>query len=136
MRILLLGAGCSRNWGGWLALEVVGELCGRLVDRPHMVEILQVTANFEEVLGQRRKHAEEPGNEQALVDVKLMERAILDTFRDMNMAFAQRENFEFSRYVDRSIKKYLSRFDAIFTSSQCSQCTCPASERQGGQPSS
>ena len=33
-RVTLLGAGFSRNWGGWLATEVLGEILGRVADDP------------------------------------------------------------------------------------------------------
>lgn len=57
MRVLLLGAGFSRNWGGWLASEVMGELCGRLADDGYLLQLLRKTPNFETVYGQVRQEA-------------------------------------------------------------------------------
>ena len=119
MPILLLGAGFSRNWGGWLASDFVGELCGRLVDRPHLNEMLRVSNNFEAVLGARRVTvAREPDNVQAAVDVTHLESAILDTFRDMNSSLADQVNINFSQEAKCSTRRFLSRFDAIFTLNQ------------------
>lgn len=118
-RIALLGAGFSRNWGGWLASELIGELCGRLRDRPHVTEMLRRMPNFEEVLGSRRQVAQREGPAtQAADDVRCLEDAIGDAFFEMNMAFATRTEFEFSRDITYSVISFLAKFDAIFTLNQ------------------
>ncbi len=48
--IALLGAGFSRNWGGWLATEVLGELLGRVIGDPETYAKLRRLQNFEDTL--------------------------------------------------------------------------------------
>lgn len=121
MRVLLLGAGFSRNWGGWLADELVGELCGRLrhIDRRHLVNSLMQTGSFEQIFGERREVAmRESANEQAAEDVRQMDAAIRDTFRKMNLAFVGRKTMEFCRDDAKSVRRFMGQFDAIFTLNQ------------------
>jgi len=117
-KILLLGAGFSRTWGRWLASEVMGELCGRLQDRPWLVEMLQKMHNFEAVYGARGDAAQDPRNDQAQEDMVLLTRAIEQTFADMNDAFASLSSIELSTFQERSVPTYLSAFDAIYTLNQ------------------
>jgi len=120
-RIALLGAGFTRNWGGWLASELIGELCGRLIDRPNVNQLLRLSGNFEQVLAARRALAErEPSNEQALEDVRRLEEAILTSFASVNAALARLPDLRLSGTSDMrcSIRQFLARFDAIFTLNQ------------------
>jgi hypothetical protein len=48
-RVLLTGAGFSKNWGGRLAREVTNDLMSRLQDNQHLLQLLN-RANFEDVL--------------------------------------------------------------------------------------
>jgi hypothetical protein len=116
--ILLLGAGFSRNWGGWLTSEFMGELCSRVIDRPWLAEMLRVGRNFEDVLELRRSHAREPNNEQAQEDVRQLEPAIRETFRDMNLTFSRLSGLSFSTDADRSVDTYMAAFDGIYTLNQ------------------
>jgi hypothetical protein len=119
LRIVLLGAGFSRNWGGWLAAELIGELCSRLLDRPHIVEMLRRMSNFEEVFGMRREAAQRGGGgNQPAEDVRRLESAIGEVFFEMNMAFAKHPEFEFSHDAAYSVVGFLAKFDAIFTLNQ------------------
>jgi hypothetical protein len=97
----------------------MGELCGRLQDRPWLVEMLRKMVNFEAVFGVRRETAvNEPTNEQAQVDVQRLSQAISETFADMNTAFAALTSIELSTFNDRSIRAFLASFDAIYTLNQ------------------
>lgn len=116
MRILLLGAGFSRNWGGWLASEVMGELCGRLADDPYLLQLLRKTPNFEVVLGKLRQEAM-LGTLDATRRFARMEQAIRATFEEMNETFAKIP-FEFTSNYYRSIQRYFTNFEAIFTLNQ------------------
>jgi SIR2-like protein len=117
-RVLLLGAGFTRNWGGRLASDFVGTLCRRVVDRPHLNEMLRLSGNFEQVFGSRVIVARrEPDNAQAIEDVRRLSQAIRETFRDMNAGLVNRQ-FGFSDDGRCSIRRFLSRFDAIFTLNQ------------------
>lgn len=117
-RVLLLGAGFTRNWGGRLASDFVGTLCRRVVDRPHLNEMLRISSNFEQVFGSRVMVARrEPDNVQAIEDVRRLSQAIRETFRDMNAGLLNRR-INFSDDVRCSTRRFLSRFDAIFTLNQ------------------
>jgi hypothetical protein len=119
VHVLLLGAGFSRNWGGWLASELIGELSGRLLDRYWLGEMLRVYRNFERAYAERLETAiREPENEQAREDVVRLNHAIQEAFTEMNTNFARRAGMEFSNAAERSIASYLARFDAIFTLNQ------------------
>ena len=115
MNILLLGAGFSRNWHGWLATELVGELLGRLRDRTAITRQLRDKLNFEETLGNLQIAAETTGFHDEL---NAMQLAITETFKDMNRSFVELAGLEFSSDQNRRIATFLGRFDAIFTLNQ------------------
>ena len=115
-RIALLGAGFTRYWGGLLASEVDARLLGRV----HDVEshgMLQL-GKFEDVLGQlQNQHvAERSPRSQERLDI--MQRAIVDAFHDMNAGLARVPGMDFTGAIDFSVRRFLGRFDAIFTLSQ------------------
>lgn len=117
-RVLLLGAGFTRNWGGRLASEFVGTLCQRMLDRPHLNEMLRTSGNFEAVFGDRLLATRrEPNNVQAREDVRSLSQAIRETFRSMNAALLQ-QPFSFSNDIRCSMRRFLSQFDAIFSLNQ------------------
>jgi len=119
MHVLLLGAGFSRNWGGWLASELVGELSGQLADRPWLCEMLRVYRSFERAYAERFEAAQkERNNPLAKDDVGHLQRAILQTFFVLNAGFARKPGLNFSTVPERSIISFLARFDAIFTLNQ------------------
>lgn len=116
--ILLLGAGFTKNWGGLLAKDFVGQLCGRLIDRPQLNEKLRVDNNFERVLGECRSVAKrEPDNVNATEDVARLEAAILAVFRDINLVLADRGT-NLTQDGRWSTRRFLSRFEAIFSLNQ------------------
>src|SRR4051812_33318182 len=88
MRIALLGAGFTRNWGAWLASELVGELCGRVDDDAELLQRLKETRNFEKVLGEIRQEANRGPKQQDRFD--RLQQAILETFDEMNQMLAHR----------------------------------------------
>ena len=116
MRVLLLGAGFSRNWGGWLASEVMGELCGRLSDDAYLLQLLRKKSNFEVVYGQVRQEASR--NPESKERLGRLDSAIRSIFEEMNAVFARSNQFEFGYTYERSIQRYFSFFDAIFTLNQ------------------
>ena len=116
MRVLLLGAGFSRNWGGWLASEVMGELCGRLADDAYLLQLFRKTLNFEEVYGHVRQEA--ACGSEAGERLKRLDNAIRSIFQEMNTVFSTGIQFEFGSNYERSIQRYFSFFDAIFTLNQ------------------
>jgi hypothetical protein len=116
MRIALLGAGFTRNWGGWLASELVGELCGRVENDTELRKRLKQTRNFERVLGELRQEANRgPTQERRF---QRLQQAVLLTFEEMNQVLAAK-HFEFTvSDSKRWLVTFLSAFDAIFTLNQ------------------
>jgi hypothetical protein len=51
--ILLTGAGFTRNWGGWLAKELEGDLLARLANDRELRKLVQESANYEKHLKSR-----------------------------------------------------------------------------------
>lgn len=109
-RVLLLGAGFSRNWGGWLASEALEYLLGASdVDRSlRALLIANKSRGFEEALGILQAQANGRPSEQ----LSRMEAALLEMFKRMNEAFAA------SRFEFAPVATFLRRFDAIFTLNQ------------------
>lgn len=119
MHVLLLGAGFSRNWGGWLASELVGELSGLLADRPWLCEMLRVYRSFERAYAERFEAAQRARkNTLAVEDVAQLHRAVFHIFSAMNAGFARKPGLNFSSAAERSVVSFLARFDAIFTLNQ------------------
>jgi hypothetical protein len=48
--VLLTGAGFTRNWGGWLARELEGDLLSRVSLNPALRALLQHARGFEDAL--------------------------------------------------------------------------------------
>lgn len=119
---LLIGAGFSRNWGGWLASEVFEYLLGC----PEVIANKQV----QQLLWQ---HKDKGGFEAALAEVQLrwtrdprasqseldaIQGAIARLFTDMNGALLSISNFEFQQDRSFLVAAALTKFDAIFTLNQ------------------
>ena len=116
--VALLGAGFSRNWGGWLATEVLGELLGRIVNDREAYARLRRNKNFEDTLAELQAEARTRGTPEAKTRLESFERAVMDTFADMNQIFADFPGWGLSNDARDSIDAFLSRFDAIFTLNQ------------------
>lgn len=113
--VLLIGAGFSRNWGGWLVSEVMDSVLGRIAGNPELQRIVTQTGDFEYALDVVQRAAANGGNRQY---VELLQQAILQAFADMNAGFARRGGIEFSQDAEFSIRNFLARFDYIFTLNQ------------------
>ncbi len=112
-RVALLGAGFTRNWGGWLASELTGELCGRVDGDEDVIRRLKKARNFERVLGEIRQEANRGVTEQHRFE--RLQRAVLATFDEMNRMLAAR-TFEVNHQnSSRWVATFLSEFDVIFT---------------------
>lgn len=122
MKLLLLGAGFSRNWGGWLAIEVFEWLLGHsaIVANAEARTLLWTCqksgGGFEEALAiAQTLHATSPGTHGATL--KALQVAIEEMFEAMNSAM-HLQKFEFSQEKQWQVATFLSRFDAIFTLNQ------------------
>jgi len=116
--VLLLGAGFSRNWKGWLATEIMEDLLGRLSENAELSNLLRRVSSFEEALSQVQTEYKSQQSAAAKGRLDRLQGAILDTFGEMNRAFAGMPSMEFSNDMKFSVQKFLSKFDAIFTLNQ------------------
>lgn len=115
--IALLGAGFSRNWGGWLASEVLGELLGRLAEDRDIYSRLRRTQNFEDALAELQEKAR-LGQNGALTRLEKFECAVQATFSEMNKVFAALPGWDLSSDAGASIDAFMARFDEIYTLNQ------------------
>lgn len=125
--VALLGAGFSRNWGGWLANEVFEYLlgCPEVIGNRRLQELLwrhQPKGGFENALSELQAEAKraEPSDKQAL---QSLQQAIQGMFETMNAAFlnvpaGQLINESGARDIHPPVRDFLVRFDAIFTLNQ------------------
>ena len=112
--ILLLGAGFSRNWGGWLSKELIGDLLTRVKDESFISNSLQHAENFEDIIGYLHSNVID-GNTPERYKRYMDE--VKSSFRAMNKSYKQK-NFEFSQDVQNQVRAFLGKFDAIFTLNQ------------------
>ena len=119
---LLLGAGFSRNWGGWLASEAFEYLlgCPEVISSPTLAALLwkrQTEGGFEAALADVQR-AYILNHTQHLSDLIGLQSAISKMFDDMNNAFIENPEWEFQKFKERMVGTFLARFDAIFTLNQ------------------
>lgn len=123
MKLLLLGAGFSRNWGGWLADEAFEFLlgCPEIIANKSVAELLwkhQGRGGFEAALGDVQKACIlQPGGQNQL-NRQALQGGIARMFDQMNLGFFRLPQFEFQNSQDRQVATALTKFDAIFTLNQ------------------
>lgn len=120
---LLVGAGFSRNWGGWLASEAFEYLLGspEALKDPALRRLLwkhQERDGFEGALAELQAwFARDP--EGAREQLMALQRAVKQMFNDMNSALMSATDWQFGQQnIERKIGTFLTRFDAIFTLNQ------------------
>jgi hypothetical protein len=118
--ILLVGAGFSRNWNAPLASEVASSLVQQFGNDRHIRDLLtQHSRNFENALSQiQREYLAAPSSSVAKDRLDRLQDAIGRMFSRLNSGFETKSNFEFSNDSQFSVRKYLSRFEAIFNLNQ------------------
>lgn len=133
--IVLLGAGFTRNWGGWLANEVFEFLIGtpELLADAGLRQMLwrHRLGGFEDALSELQRAILAPanrGSEEGLsywdTNNKIplrdhfikLQTAVRRMFSDMNNAITS--GFESESGRNQSIGQFLARFDAVFTLNQ------------------
>src|SRR5262249_19134564 len=110
---LLIGAGFSRNWGGPLSDEITGSLLGELHDDAGIATALR-RGPFEDVF--QGFHVSDSSN-PARAGLIRFQNAVSALFARLNKTFINKQ-FEFSNDLDLSVKRFLARFDAIFSLNQ------------------
>jgi hypothetical protein len=119
---LLIGAGFSRNWGGWLAGEAFEYLLGcQEIQRDQQLRNLlwkhQPTGGFEDALAElQAAFTRDPHGAEPLV--RAFQAAVIRMFDDMNRAFFEVTDWEFQNFRQRQVGYFLPRFDAIFSLNQ------------------
>jgi hypothetical protein len=120
MRVLLTGAGFSRNWGGWLATEAFEYLIGCPEVDDHLRHLLwhhkRHHGGFEEALADLQMEAS-LGNEGKKKQLDGLQAAIIGMFNAMDQAFSSVQ-FEPNNHIEYLVRTFLVRFDAIFTLNQ------------------
>ena len=119
---LLLGAGFSRNWGGWLASEAFEYLLGtREVLADHTLRTLlwkhQRQGGFEDALAELQLQASRSGAVPDLATLNAMQSAVLSMFTAMNRALHDAA-WERTNDASMQVGRLLARFSAIFTLNQ------------------
>ena len=117
-KILLIGAGFSRNWGGLLANEVRSHLVSKLEKNSFLTILLHRHVGFESAFQELRLSYENNPNKDNFDNIEIFQNALIEVFKIMNQAFSKRGSMNFSQDRTYSIIEFLSRFDAIFSLNQ------------------
>jgi hypothetical protein len=118
--VLLLGAGFSKNWGGWLVSEAFGFLIGCPSLDADIKKLLwdhKDKDGFEGALDElQTDHIRNPDG-RTEERLQRLQSAIALMFSEMDKAFAG-ANFEFQSEIAYHVRTFMVRFDAIFTLNQ------------------
>lgn len=107
---LLIGAGFSRNWGGPLSEEITGSLLGEVSRYPNLVSALR-SGPFEDAF--RGFQSDSNASDES----RILQSAVTALFDRLNKSFLVKQ-FEFNNDIEYSIKRFLAKFDAIFSLNQ------------------
>lgn len=110
-RYLLVGAGFSRNWGGPLSDEITGSLLGELHDDAEIATALRRGPFEDAFAGFQGPAAGKPAG------LFRFQNAVTELFARLNKTFINKQ-FEFNNDLEFSVKRFLARFDAIFSLNQ------------------
>src|SRR5664279_1838686 len=110
---LLIGAGFTRNWDGPLSEEITGSLLGELHDDFEIVTALRA-GPFEDAFQGFQPAA---GTGDGSVKLKRFQDAVTALFARLNKTLLRKE-FEFNNDLAFSVKRFLAKFDAIFSLNQ------------------
>ncbi|OIQ93598.1 hypothetical protein GALL_244460 [mine drainage metagenome] len=123
--LLLIGAGFSRNWGGWLASQVDEHLptTPEVHQNAELLSLLNRAQGFESALAQVQREYALRSTEANLANLQALQKAIRKMFADMDAGFAALPSLDFPdrrghHNVEFKISGFLGRFDAIFSLNQ------------------
>jgi roadblock/LC7 domain-containing protein len=120
--VILLGAGFSRNWGGWLAKEAFEYLlgCDEIVNCSRLRQLLwehQSAGGFEDALADlQRNYQHDPEKHGA--DLQAFQTAVGRMFEEMNSGYATYAGWEFQPQQRFMVRTFLNQFEAIFSLNQ------------------
>lgn len=120
MKHILLGAGFSRNWGGWLASEAFDYLIGCETVDADIKELLwqhKDKNGFEGALEELQNNFRQNPDVETVKRLKRLQEAITQMFDAMDRAFAETD-FEFQNDIAYLVRTFLVQFDAIFSLNQ------------------
>jgi hypothetical protein len=114
-KILLIGAGFSRNWGAPLASEVASALMRAVEGDAYLRDLLTRHAkNFENALSEVQREYLSSGSAAAKERIENLQAAIASMFDKLNATFENHTHFEFKNELRYSVSQFLAGFDAIF----------------------
>jgi hypothetical protein len=118
-KVLLIGAGFSRNWGAPLASEVANSLVAAVGGDQYLQDLLKrYEKNFENALTEvQREFLSAQSSVTAKQHLTAMQGAA-GMFDRLNQTFEHRTNFEFSNDLHYSVVRFLTGFDSIFSLNQ------------------
>ncbi len=121
--ILLLGAGFSRNWGGWLASEIFDYLlgCPEIIANPPLRRALwrsKDQGGFEHTLALLLQSDPSVSPSERATATQPFEAALVRTFSDMNAGLLGLADLEFPTAHPWKVGQFLAAFDAIFMLNQ------------------
>lgn len=121
-KIALLGAGFSRNWGGFLAQEAYDYLIGCKEVRAdstlqNLLHRHSATGGFEATLAQVQGAYLQTRGKSEKETLDRMQSAVGTMFDDMDAGFAAR-TFEPQNEIKFMVRSFLLKFDAIYSLNQ------------------
>lgn len=128
--VLLLGAGFSHNWGGWLASEAFEYLlgCPEIQGDQTLKNLMwkhQDTGGFEGAITQVQHDHILAATAETASRLQGIQAAVSRMFADMNKAFCGLKSHEwefrtenYDKHYERRISTFLGKFDAIFSLNQ------------------
>jgi hypothetical protein len=119
-RLLLLGAGFTRNWGGWLAGDVFEYLLADTKLDPSVRELLfryRDLGGVERALGELQDEHERNPSPPNRARLAQLEDGLYRMFTDMDEGLKDTA-FEFQSDLKYALAPFLVKFDAIFTLNQ------------------
>lgn len=121
--IALLGAGFSRNWGGWLAEEVFEYLlgCPEVQEDGFLKNLLWKYTDkggFETALGELQIECANKPDQNKIKSLEAFLQSLENMFVQMDEGFDELKDLNFSNDADKTTDVFLARFDAIFSLNQ------------------
>lgn len=121
MKLLLTGAGFSRNWGGWLANEAFEYLLGCPDVDDELRKLLWEDKlkghGFEDTLAELQQRVKTYGRSADQAMLAALDASLAGMFNEMNQGLAS-ATFEQTNDANYQVAGFLTKFDAIFTLNQ------------------